>query len=136
MDREIIFRGKTIADDKWVYGDYCQSDITDDTIHINNGVNSGLHRVIDPKTVGQYIGLTDKNGKKVFEGDILAFYSDYHEKELIDGVVKYGEFNCTCCDGVYGWYIDGGDIRKLGDTNTRLYVVGNIHDNPELLGAK
>ena len=136
MEREILFRGKTLDGGEWVYGDFCQSDITEATIHINSGRRSGLHRVIDLETVGQYTGLTDRDGKRVFEGDILAFWSDYHKKEIVDGVVRYGEFNCSCCDGVYGWYVEGGDIRELGGKHTRLYVVGNIYDNPELLSGR
>lgn len=100
-----------------------------------DGVN-GIE--VDYKTVGQYTGLTDKNGTKVFEGDIIAHYSfgEVH----IDGVVKYGTFNCSCCEGVYGWYIDGGDIRSLKEEwdeecSTNCYIIGNIHDNPELLGG-
>ena len=143
MDREMLFRGKRLDDGEWVYG-YLSKWPTRGWKNLStiivpeDGLHDGMAEQVevDLNTIGQYVGLTDKNGQKVFEGDILAFYSDYHEKEIVDGVVKYGEFNCTCCDGVYGWYIDGGDIRKLGDTNTRLYVVGNIHDNPELLESK
>ena len=47
----------------------------------------------------------------------------------VDGIVKYGEFNCSCCEGVYGWYVDGGDIRNIESHE----VIGNIYENPELL---
>lgn len=73
-------------------------------------------------------------GKKIFEGDILHFWSEYQESYLGKCVVMYGKFNCTCCDGVFGWYLDGGDIRDLLDNSTIKYeICGNIHDNPELL---
>ena len=48
----------------------------------------------------------------------------------VDGIVKYGEFNCSCCEGVYGWTFENGDIR-----NCKSYEVkGNVFDNAELLG--
>ncbi len=81
-----------------------------------------------PETVCQYTGLTDKNGKKIFEGDIVGIYSNYR-KEYDYGVVEYGEFNCSCCHGVYGWYFENEDIR-----NYKMYEVkGNVFDNPELI---
>lgn len=77
--------------------------------------------------------MTDKNGARIFKGDILAFVG-YNENEIIDGVVKYGIFNCGCCYGVYGWYIGDGDIGMLdSDNNKTLFVRGNIYDNPELI---
>jgi uncharacterized phage protein (TIGR01671 family) len=96
---------------------------------------SGFDEEVIPETVGQYTGLSDKNGKKIFEGDIIAC-TNYDEELIVEGVVKYGNFNCSCCDGVYGWYIDGGDIRRLADwvmDDSNAEVIGNIHDNPELL---
>lgn len=125
MDREILFRGKTIADDRWVYGDYCQSDLTDDTIHINNGVNSGLHRVIDPKTVGQYTGLRDKNGVKIFEGDIVNCKTTAYSFE--GGVIIWSAEEAR-------WAMLKGRHRYPVSDFFMYEVIGNIHDNPELLG--
>lgn len=83
---------------------------------------------VEPETVCEYTGLTDKNSRKIFENDIIGRYSEYR-KEWYYGVVKYGEFNCSCCSGVYGWYFDDEDIRDCD-----MYEVkGNIFDNPELL---
>lgn len=62
-------------------------------------------------------------------GDILG-YKNWNDEMQVDGVVKYGEFNCSCCNGVYGWYVDGGDIRA----NELHEVIGNIYDNKDLLG--
>lgn len=137
--REILFRGKTIRDAKgvitekkykkdiWVFG--CISHLEYDPPLIEQ--KNGDPLLVDPETVGQFTGLTDKNGKKIFEGDILA-WSNINNRRVVDGVVRYGEFNCTCCDGVYGWYVEGGDIRDAESNE----VIGNIHDNPELLGGE
>lgn len=133
--REILFRGKHInGDGEWIYGFYFQKPdpFTKDGKPVAHCISDlppfGKEIVIS--TLGQYTGLTDKNGTKIFEGDVLRFYSDYTNEFMGEPcIARYGEFNCTCCEGVYGWYFEGGDIR-----NHNLYVVlGNIHDNPELM---
>ena len=124
--REILFRGKRMSDGEWLYGSLLHANrkgATECCIHSDR-----YSHLIDPATVGQYIGLTDKNGKKIFEGDIIAtkLFGEHIDK----GVVRYGQYNCSCCDGVYGWYVDGGDIRDAEEIGE---VIGNIHDNPELM---
>lgn len=135
--REILFRGKRPDNGEWSEGCLLKVTIDGKTAHLIFGDNFSLvggdvkalsHALVDPATVGQFTGLTDKNGKKIFEGDILAMKG--MEKLIIEGVVRYGTFNCTCCHGVYGWFVDGGDIR---DAAYMCEVIGNIHDNPELL---
>lgn len=69
----------------------------------------------------QCTGLTDKNGVLIFEGDVVSRW--WNDRK---GVVEYGEFNCTCCDGVYGWWFNNDeDIRNYED----YIVVGNIHES-------
>lgn len=159
--KEMLCRGKQKNSDSWVEGYYIfrrdryKGDKTfiSERHFITTGIfeTSGAYcettkieefEVI-PESISKFTGLTDKNGTKIFEGDILA-YCDCYGVEHIEGFVEYGRFNCSCCEGVYGWYIsqgcDGfyGDIRSLdkehyGENKCGLFVKGNIHDNPELL---
>ena len=136
--REILFRGKRIDNGEWVEGYYIgEQKMVEKKAHWildKNDIFGRFHyRSIDPNTLGQYTGLTDKNGKKIFEGDIVKYYSSYSKKLTGESaVVCYGNFNCTCCKGVYGWSFgrhEEGDIRN----HMNYVVIGNIHDNPELL---
>lgn len=88
---------------------------------------------VAPDTVGQFIGLYDATGKRIFEGDIVMTSNKDGEPypHSRPSVVKYGEYNCSCCNGVYGWTFCGGsaDIRD----DRYVVVIGNVYDNPELL---
>ncbi len=134
--REILFRGKRVDDGEWVYGWYgkkledlgnCSQD--EITIIYNQ---DGDYCVI-PETVGQYTGLCDKNGVKIFEGDAVT--TDIARPYLI---VEYrdGAFMFNCNDGGKDYY----DIMlPIMDEPHESYkygeVIGNIHDNPDLLGG-
>ena len=131
--REIIFRGKRIDDGEWIYGHYvhqCGADM----IYFPNGVDYECgfdYYHIDPETVGQCTGLTDKNGKKIFEGDIICtdLARPYLIVEFRDGCFM---FNCN--DGGEDYYDIMLPIRKEAQTQYEYgEIIGNIHDNPELL---
>ena len=114
---EVLFRGKRTDNGEW---------ITDSETYIRDGdgiwlSDKNLHVVtVIPETVGQYTGLTDKNGKRIFEGDIV----DYISSDVI-GNPKTGTII----------------VEDMTDYDTMIYlnhsdelqIIGNIHDNPELL---
>ena len=134
--REILFRGKRVDNGEWVEGylgvevggepviEYCDFDD-----YIGDCVEELF---IIPETVGQYTGLTDKNGRRIFEGDILSGHLDelFPNEESRYPVVWHD----------YGWHIKCGnesfDTLEQSWVNKYLEVIGNIHDNPELLNGE
>ena len=133
--RKILFRGKRKNNGEWVEGFYihvpcgrCSKDEHLIQTIKENGKIGQLYTVI-PETVGQYTGLTDKKNIRIFEGDIIAF-SDRITK------VFYNE-NCGSWDCKYIKNIDGTptkhEERSPSKWKHNSEVIGNIHDNPELL---
>lgn len=127
---EILFRGKSIEDNKWVYGDLIREKKSFSKIctRIYRATNNGQELIdVDSKTVGQYTGLKDKNGNKIFEGDIVDF-PDRSDSESY-GVVEY-DTNETEFGIVYDSIYEGlGRQYHSRD----IEVIGNIFDNSELL---
>ena len=132
--REILFRGKRKVNDEWVHGFLFVSRKGEYKIKWYDPKH-GLARTSEvyPQTVGQFTGLTDKNGKKIFEGDIVR---DDYESGTHASIVWLPQ-GC-------GWYLSysrtdrrmGHRSRGCGYTQDEfLEVIGNIHDNPELLGG-
>ena len=127
--REMLFRGKRVDNGEWEYGcvveDWSKKN-TKPNIKIHN--NIGKFAVI-PETVGQYTGLCDKNGKKVFEGDIVI---DKYDKEKF-GFVGIVIYNPTLTQ--FQIYSDKQPdyVVNLGSRRQSVKVLGNIHDNPELV---
>lgn len=140
--REILFRGKT-SSGKWVYGNYAESNssmVTGKKSHkawiISDFASNGgwivpLGRCpVDEKTVGQYTGLKDKNGNRIFEGDIVRIATNGTrnlETYSIDFAPEIGMY-------VIHNHRDMGDDRDFTMMHGyELEVIGNVHDNPELL---
>ncbi len=133
--REILFRGKRKDTGEWVEGHLHKMDgygtgYTEYGIQVQVISTSRPWSVLVlPETVGQYTGLTDKNGKKIFEGDIVAGAVHWLER-MKNGVVAFR-------DGSFGliWY--RGEVEQFNPftsmCNVEYEVIGNIHDNPELL---
>lgn len=129
MEREILFRGKRIDNGEWVEGMY---------LYIKGHTYpsifdmEGFSHIIITKTVGQFTGLLDKNGNKIFEGDIVRRFNS-KEQEVMRYAVKW---NTDCC-----MFVLMSEYTYLGEYDSDftvfygedLEVVGNIHDNPELL---
>lgn len=152
--RDILFRGKRVDNGEWVYGDLLTKGIDFDyaiRVHGANELGSSDIAVIDPATVGQYTGVKDMSGEMIFEGDIVRKMNDYYmhmsfvkqgietleqaDKALKKAIVSVVEFciedvaSCGCCYPSFN-----GTGFKAEDVDLRLSkVIGNIHDNPELL---
>lgn len=139
MNREIKFRGKGIADNEWYYGDLIQVEsgrvhyfiiqdyeIKEERIKLNTCASPE----VVPETVGQHTGLDDKNGKEIYEGDIVqGLFADQEEPE-IKGQVIYSNGQAS-----YIVIASNNDEWELGYLDN-LEVIGNIYDNPELLGGE
>ena len=140
--REILFRGKRMDNGSWVYGDLLHNffKIGDTCISIEK--MAGVLQV-DPDTIGQHAGLKDKNGKRIFEGDIIrTHYANTIATDFVEQVVFHnGRF--TSLYELHGPG-NGKMFSNLPDGIPHLpqdktpymdwcYVIGNLHDNPELL---
>ena len=131
MMREIVFRGKRADNGEWVEG-FLLKECNHSTCSWNLAIEyktkrSGVfaYDVVDiiPETVGQFI-LTDKNSKKIFEGDIVKLFLD---DGIAMGVIRYSE-------NAYRFMFYEDNVYGYGFDNTCVFeVIGNIYDNPELL---
>lgn len=131
-NREVLFRGKRKDNREWVEGFYIKYGFTNrEKPYIVQSYASDLYGFeVIPATVGQFTGLTDKNGKKIFEGDIVLAGSE--------GVMA----NCEVkrrIDGTYYMNLNAGTVWYMmpnRNGKTTVEVIGNIHDNSELLGGE
>ena len=144
--REILFRGKRLSDGAWIVGNLFVPDSYDANTQICMGTPTiRISANIDPDTVGQFTGLYDKNGKPIFEGDIVEFESHGYIPSIERGEVVFNN-GCFCIKWYtdvsleYGW--DGyfhqigktSEWQDMGASGTITYtyeIIGNIHDNPE-----
>lgn len=149
MKREILFRGINFQKE-WIYGDLIHSYAKDDVaiVYYKEGRKTPTFDAVFSESVGQYTGLKDKDGKKIFEGDILRF-------KVPDGTIRHFVVEWATEDRILrplsNFVPDGNSIRISGwcfnwegnrlypsvidgiPDNERMEIVGNIYDNPELL---
>lgn len=144
MNREILFRGKRIDNGEWVYGDLLSATLISKPRiiwleQISEDDFKEENHEVDPAIVGQFTGLTDKNGKEIWEGDIcrIMMRKKYgHQEDKLSnpiGFVEYTRINVRD-DSLYAFdtfNINGRSIQYL--LSMELEVIGNIHDNPELI---
>lgn len=144
--REILFRGKHIhalpqnrhLDGTWVFGYLC------DENYINSPELEGEY-LVDPETICQYTGLTDKNGRKIFERDIVRYQFDNDDcpfpnkhTEKIIGKVFFSDFRASF-SVTAGRNLSASlnnDLFKYVQNGNRVEVIGNIFDNQELIRYK
>lgn len=137
--REILFRGKRVDNGEWVKGFYVEANhhwhnkgvhkewIVKNVIQNGGWCNVASKYAVIPETVGQYTGLTDKNGTKIFEGDIVRLINEEYTVRF--GIAGFELLRKVVSVPIGTWY--GTDA--IGDDGTLFEVIGNIHDNPELL---
>ena len=114
--REILFRGKDLYSDKWIYGFFNKTEENIAYISWQKAGFSFHNDIVKSKTVGQYTGLKDENGKRIFEGDIFPI-TDGDGWEVGHHIAK----------------MDIDDETLMIDERCIGVIIGNIHDNPELL---
>lgn len=137
MKREIKFRGKRKSDGKWLYGYYFVNRglhfiVTDDLVPAGNTFKD---YEVDPETVGQYTGLRDMKLRGIYEGDIINWLMfRYRTGYIEEGRVEFRiEEQAFVVINKFKT-IDGRErVHNILNCRTDLKVVGNIHDNPELL---
>lgn len=129
--REILFRGKRTYNGEWAFGCYSYDRFTGTTKICSFDSDRGYAYAVIPETVGQYTGLTDKNGIMIFEGDIVS--TDL-ERPYNIVVFRDGCFMFNCNDGDRDYYDIMLPILRSEHTHYEYgEVIGNLYDNPELL---
>lgn len=135
--REILFRGKRIDNgelvcglfikDFEIYGHEDEHSYIVTHEHPSGCFGADIYFEVDPETVGQYTGLTDKNGKRIFEGDIVKHYHDKNFPESYSKGVIYWD------EEYLRWKRTSENVKVCIAPDCTYEVIGNIHDNPELL---
>lgn len=130
MEREIKFRGKSVLNDEWIYGDLVHRINIPKTISPVqiNGIG------VKEDTIGQFAGLFDKNGKEIYEGDIISVNGKYPK------LVKYiDDYACFCLANITDlnkkWISPWQQVSPSwwNDFKREIRVIGNMYDHPELI---
>lgn len=143
MNRKIKFRGKRIDNKEWIIGDLISLSKIDPFSYISKGIG---YKVDDPEigkpikvyphTIGLLTGLKDKNDKEIFEGDIAKIVNQIEVGNEIIGLVEWcNEFSCFELKVLIGGEEGTMTVysKQVDHRNINREVIGNIHDNPELI---
>lgn len=141
MNREILFRGKSIDTDEWLYGHLFNYGLTAPTnvpcisVCVPTSWEEACNLyAVHPDTIGQYTGLKDKKGTKIFEGDILEYIG-----KRKDNVNKVYRRKVVFHEGMFALLskelqaYSALNYHGMKDGRSAWRVIGNIHDNPELI---
>lgn len=124
--RDIKFRGKRLDNGEWAIGSYIEAEMQNGIAHEIVPYKHGEPVVeVDPKTVGQYTDFNDKNGKEIFEGDILLIYGVKH-------IVRY-KFAAFFACPINNQRTNESLLYSVVSAFDSCEIIGNIHDNPKLL---
>ena len=135
--RQIKFRGKRNDQDEWVFGDLIEEN-GGDTYIVQANIIQWKQFEVDPDTVSQFTGLVDRNGKEIYEGDVLEY--DTGKRYIV--IYSTEGLDSNTNDFYIGAFMlkDDRNFHELICSVTRPYryaeIIGNIHDNPELLNEK
>ena len=134
--RDILFRGKRTDNGEWVYGLLCR--VGDTYANIRRMDTAVLYSVLT-NTIGQFTGLTDKNGRKIFEGDILQgfWYCEGVRAKVvwIDDAATFGILYSFRKSGEKTAWLNSSWYKFTSESPCFPEIIGNIYDNPELLEA-
>lgn len=127
--REILFRGRRLDNGEWIEGAFCGKDcdspfgelVDKPSIIKYTDPFSGFWFPVDPETVGQFTGVTDRNGKKIFEGDLVVRF-DIFGYEDDAGRVNWSDLFCS-------WFV--GDHSMYGISISSYEVIGDAYDRQE-----
>ena len=126
--RTIKFRGKRLDNGEWLYGDLMHDNAGGCYVYPIESENLFKENKVNPNTVGQFTGLLDKNEKEIYENDFVFLDNFRLVKVLYNRKRCSFEFRLSFNDGRF--------IDNLKDFNTDMYeIIGNVHDNPELLNS-
>lgn len=139
--RTIKFRAKDFKSGEWVYGDFFQPlgfyPIIVHTEPSEDGKVMYVRTAVKSETVSQFTGLTDKNGKEIYEGDILVWGENDNKSLPLIVIFKHGAFGYKYIEDWFHPFAGNTNFTfNPLNTDIRFEVIGNIHDNPELLTNK
>lgn len=139
---EILFRGKRADNGEWVYGDLIHRQIWKKSVSViihnqDDGFDQYEEYEIVPSSVGQYTGLNDRNNEKIFDGDILQgfWYCEGVRAKVvwIDDAATFGILYSFRKSGEKTAWLNSSWYKFTSESPCFPEIIGNIHDNPELL---